>query len=78
MAPSLAAMARGATWLERHITLDKRLCGSDQAASLNPAKLAFLVADVLIVESALSMAKGPRVIFPCEKKKRQTLQKTCL
>ena len=33
---SLAAAALGATSLERHITLDRAMYGSDQAASLSP------------------------------------------
>lgn len=50
---SLAAVAMGATSLERHITLDRASYGSDQAASLEPAGFIRLVRDVRIIEKAL-------------------------
>ena len=36
MVVSMAAVALGATSLERHITLDRTMYGSDQSASLTP------------------------------------------
>ena len=50
---TLAAVALGATFVERHITLDRALWGSDQAASVEPGGLARLVRDIRIVEKAL-------------------------
>ncbi|KRF33684.1 N-acetylneuraminate synthase family protein [Yonghaparkia sp. Soil809] len=50
---SLAAAALGATVIERHITLDRTMWGSDQAASLEPQGLEHLVRDVRIIEQAL-------------------------
>jgi N-acetylneuraminate synthase len=50
---SVAAAAIGATFIERHITLDRTMWGSDQAASLEPGGLQRLVRDVRVVESAL-------------------------
>ncbi|MDO8336649.1 MAG: N-acetylneuraminate synthase family protein [Microcella sp.] len=50
---SLAAAALGATAIERHITLDRTMWGSDQAASLEPQGLEHLVRDVRIIEEAL-------------------------
>ena len=50
---SLAAVALGATSLERHITLDRTMFGSDQSASLEPHGLQLLVSDVRIIEKAL-------------------------
>ncbi len=50
---SLAAVSIGATSLERHITLDRTMYGSDQAASLEPEGLMRLVRDIRIVEKAL-------------------------
>jgi N-acetylneuraminate synthase len=41
--PTLAAIARGATYIERHITLDRAMYGSDQAASLEANGLRRLV-----------------------------------
>lgn len=50
---SLAAVALGATVVERHITLDRTMWGSDHAASLEPQGLEHLVRDVRIIEEAL-------------------------
>ncbi|WP_182491738.1 N-acetylneuraminate synthase family protein [Microcella alkalica] len=50
---SLAAVALGATAIERHITLDRAMWGSDQAASLEPRGLERLVRDVRVIEEAL-------------------------
>jgi len=50
---SCAAVARGATSLERHITLDRAMYGSDQAASLEIAGLRRLVGYVRDIEGAL-------------------------
>lgn len=43
--PSVLAVALGADSLERHITLDRTMYGSDQAASLEPRGLELLVRD---------------------------------
>ncbi|MFM2056682.1 MAG: N-acetylneuraminate synthase [Pseudomonadota bacterium] len=59
-AVSLAAVARGATVIEKHFTLDRALPGPDHAASLEPGELRSLVTDIRIVEQALgSYRKGP-------------------
>ena len=49
---SLAAVALGANMLERHITLDRTMWGTDQAASVEPGGLMRLVRDVRIIERA--------------------------
>ncbi|WP_298702680.1 N-acetylneuraminate synthase [uncultured Brevundimonas sp.] len=62
-AVSVAAVARGATVIEKHFTLDRTLPGPDHAASLEPAELASMIADVRTVEAALGSArKGPDAI----------------
>jgi N-acetylneuraminate synthase len=61
---SLAAAALGATALERHITLDRTMWGSDHAASLEPTGLQHLVRDIRIIESALG--DGIKRIMPGE------------
>ena len=48
-----AAVALGAAFIERHITLDRAMWGTDQAASVELAGLARLVRDVRDVEAAL-------------------------
>lgn len=54
---SLAAVAMGATSLERHITLDRTMYGSDQAASLEVDDLQRLVKDIRAIELALGNGK---------------------
>ena len=51
--PSVAAVVLGACMVERHITLDFAMFGSDQAASLQPEGLRRLVRDIRSVESAM-------------------------
>jgi N-acetylneuraminate synthase len=61
---SLAAAALGATAIERHITLDRTMWGSDHAASLEPSGLQHLVRDIRIIEQALG--DGIKRIMPGE------------
>ena len=53
LAVSYAAAALGISSLERHITLDRAMYGSDQAASIEPAALRMLVGSVRKIEQAL-------------------------
>ena len=50
---TMGAAALGATSIERHITLDVSMYGSDQAASINVFDLKLLVADIATIQSAL-------------------------
>ncbi|MCD0482070.1 N-acetylneuraminate synthase family protein [Streptacidiphilus sp. ASG 303] len=50
---TLAAVALGAVFVERHITLDRAMWGSDQAASVEPGGLQRLVRDIRVIEQAL-------------------------
>lgn len=50
---SSAAVALGACMIERHITLDRSMWGSDQAASLEPNGITRLVRDIRLVETAM-------------------------
>lgn len=52
LSTSLAAVAMGACALERHITLDRAMWGSDQAASVEPHGFSRLVRDVRVIEQA--------------------------
>lgn len=61
---SLAAVALGAVAVERHITLDRTMWGSDQAASLEPSGLEHLVRDIRIIEEALG--DGVKRVYPGE------------
>jgi N-acetylneuraminate synthase len=53
LAVSYAASALGITSLERHITLDRAMYGSDQAASVEPAGYRMLVGAVRKIEKAM-------------------------
>lgn len=64
LAISCAAMAFGITSLERHITLDRAMYGSDQAASLEISGLKMLVGAVRKIEKA--MGDGKIAIQPKE------------
>ena len=64
LAVSYAAAALGITSLERHITLDRSMYGSDQAASLEPAGLNALVGAVRKIEK--SMGDGKVSVHPKE------------
>ena len=57
VAVSLAAVCLGATSLERHITLDRSMYGSDQAASLEPRGLRELVGSIRKIEQAMGQEK---------------------
>lgn len=60
LAVSTAAVALGATVIEKHFTLDKKMPGPDQQASLDPQELAQLIDQIRTVESALgSNEKAP-------------------
>ncbi len=50
---TLAAVALGATFVERHITLDRAMWGSDQAASVEPPGLQRLVRDIRTISESL-------------------------
>lgn len=50
---TLAAVVLGACFVERHITLDRAMWGSDQAASVEPHGFARLVRDIRVIEKAL-------------------------
>lgn len=70
---SLAAVALGAVMVERHITLDRTMWGSDQAASLEPAGLEHLVRDIRIIGEA--MGDGVKRVFPGELKPLSRLRR---
>jgi len=64
LAISYAAAALGITSLERHITLNRAMYGSDQAASVEPAGFKNLVGAVKKIEKA--MGDGAKKITPGE------------
>ena len=62
---SLAAVAIGAVAVERHITLDRTMWGSDHAASLEPTGLEHLVRDIRVIERATG--DGVKRVFDSER-----------
>ena len=76
LAVSYAAAALGASSIERHITLDRAMYGSDQAASLAPPGLRKVVAEVRKIQTALGDGVK-RIIkdeIPIAKKLREHLK----
>ena len=70
---SLAAVALGAVSVERHITLDRTMWGSDQAASLEPHGFMSLVRDIRVLEKALG--DGVKRVMPGELKPMARLRR---
>ena len=64
LSTTVAAVALGACVVERHITLDRSMWGSDQAASVEPEGLKRLVRDIRAVERALG--DGRKVVYESE------------
>jgi len=64
IAPTIAAAAIGATWIERHFTLDKTSWGTDQYSSIEPREFADMVRSIRSVERALG--DGYKSIMPSE------------
>ena len=64
IATTVAAVALGAKVIERHITLDRSLWGSDQSSSLEPQGFSKLVRDIRAVEEALG--DGKKVVYDSE------------
>ena len=73
-AVALAAVARGADLVEKHLTLDCTLPGPDHAASLEPAAFTDLVAQIRAVEAALG--DGIKRPAPCERDVAQVARRS--
>ena len=72
---TFAGVAMGATWIERHITMDRESWGSDQKASIEPSGLFKLVKGIRDIEKATKYEPGPRKQFEGENLKKETLRK---
>jgi N-acetylneuraminate synthase len=70
---SIAAVALGARIIERHITLDRAMWGTDQSASLEPRGLQTLVRDIRVVEAALG--DGVKRVYESELPIRDKLRR---
>jgi N-acetylneuraminate synthase len=72
---TFAAVAMGATWVERHITMNRDVFGSDQKASIEPSGVFKLVKGIREIEQATQYPPGPRMQFEGENFKKGTLRK---
>jgi len=64
LSTTIAAVALGAEMVERHITLDRSMWGTDQSASVEPQGLRKLVKDIRTLEKA--MGDGVKRVYPSE------------
>ncbi len=64
LAPTWAAVTLGAAFVERHVTLDRAMWGSDQAASVEIGGLMRLVSNIRDIERALG--DGVKRVYPAE------------
>jgi sialic acid synthase SpsE len=74
LAPSEAAVALGASVIERHFTIDRTMVGPDHAASLEPEGLRRLIRNIRNVERALG--DGVKRLLPEERAVRERLAKS--
>jgi N-acetylneuraminate synthase len=70
---TVAAVTLGACFVERHVTLDRAMWGSDQPASVEPTGVQRLVRDIRTVESALG--DGIKKVYKSELKPMSRLRK---
>lgn len=75
LAPSMAAVAMGACFLERHVTLDRAMWGTDQAASVELVGLERLIRDVRDIER--SLGDGVKQVYDSELGARRKLRRVC-
>ena len=62
--PTVASVALGACYVERHITLDRTMWGSDHAVSIEPLVLSQMVRDIRLLERA--MGDGLKRVYDSE------------
>ncbi|MBI1227357.1 MAG: N-acetylneuraminate synthase [Bacteroidetes bacterium] len=73
LATTVATVALGACFVERHFTLDRAMWGSDQAASVEPTGMHRLVKDIRAIEEA--MGDGIKKLYESELGSRQKLRR---
>lgn len=73
LTPTLSAVTLGATFVERHITLDRAMWGSDQAASVEMGGLQRLVSNIRDVE--LALGDGIKRVYESEEGPRKKLRR---
>ena len=73
LSPTWAAIAMGACFVERHLTLDRAMWGTDQAASVEVTGFVRLVANIRDIER--SMGDGVKVVHESELPSRRKLRR---
>jgi len=73
LVPSTIAVALGACMVERHLTLDRAMWGSDQAASVEPGGFEKLVKYIRVTEQ--SLGDGVKQVYESEKGPREKLRR---
>lgn len=73
LVPSSVAVALGACMVERHLTLDRAMWGSDQAASVEPGGFERLVKYIRVTEAALG--DGVKKVYESEKSSLKKLRR---
>ena len=71
--PSLIAVARGAEIIERHVTLDNNMWGTDQKASLNMSNFGYMID--MIRKTEIILGDTEIKIYPGEQKAKDRLRK---
>lgn len=74
LSTTLAAVALGASVIERHITLDRSMYGSDQSASVEPVGFKRLVDGIREIEKAIGKGDCARDILEIEEPARKSLR----
>jgi N-acetylneuraminate synthase len=73
LVPSALAVAMGACLVERHVTLDRAMWGSDQAASVEPQGMRTLVKYIRVTEKALG--DGEKKVYDSEQSSLKKLRR---
>ncbi|MBU3741497.1 MAG: N-acetylneuraminate synthase [Candidatus Kapabacteria bacterium] len=73
LATTYAAVVKGASFIERHITLDRAMWGTDQSASVEMGGLARMVKDLRDIETA--MGDGRKRVYDSELSSRSKLRR---
>ena len=73
LVPSVVAVAFGACMMERHLTLDRAMWGSDQAASVEPWGFETLIKYIRVTEA--SLGDGVKKVYDSEKNSLKKLRR---
>ena len=71
---ALAAVALGATIIEKHITLDRAMGGPDHICSMEANEFSGLIHSIRVIES--SLGDGKKKVLECEREHRKTVRKS--